>query len=101
MGLYTPRPAFTRRTGPTPARGPGSAALGALRFGSGLGRFGALAYVFSNANIPLANGAAPEIGDVTLALGQLLMGTFLLPFEIAGVLLLAAMIGAIVIAKET
>ncbi|HEX5417733.1 MAG TPA: NADH-quinone oxidoreductase subunit J [Chloroflexota bacterium] len=63
--------------------------------------FGALAYVFSNANIPLANGAAPEIGDVTLALGQLLMGTFLLPFEIAGVLLLAAMIGAIVIAKET
>jgi NADH:ubiquinone oxidoreductase subunit 6 (subunit J) len=33
-------------------------------------------------------------------LGQLLMGPFILPFEIAGLLLLAAMIGAIVLAKE-
>jgi NADH:ubiquinone oxidoreductase subunit 6 (subunit J) len=29
------------------------------------------------------------------------MGPFILPFEIAGLLLLAAMIGAIVIAKES
>jgi len=64
--------------------------------------FGSLAYVFSTAKIPVAGDlAAQGVGDVTLALGQLLMGTFLLPFEIAGVLLLAAMIGAIVIAKET
>jgi NADH-quinone oxidoreductase subunit J len=50
-------------------------------------------------------GPAPTVlaggQDVTLVLGQLLMGPFLLPFEIAGLLLLAAMIGAIVIARES
>lgn len=64
--------------------------------------FGSLAYVFSQANIPIAGNLATQgVTDTTLALGQLLMGTYILPFEIAGVLLLAAMIGAIVIAKES
>jgi NADH-quinone oxidoreductase subunit J len=38
--------------------------------------------------------------DLTPELGKALLGQWVLPFEIASVLLLAAMIGAIVIAKE-
>ena len=63
--------------------------------------FGSLAALVSQANIPQSDTASAGLGDVTLALGQLLMGPYLIPFEIAGVLLLVAMIGAIVIAKET
>lgn len=61
-----------------------------------------LALVFVRTSFPVAGNATPGgVADVTRALGQLLMGTFLLPFEIAGLLLLAAMIGAIVIARES
>ncbi len=43
----------------------------------------------------------PEIGGSnTAVLGELLMRDFLLPFEVVSVLLLAALIGAIVIAKK-
>jgi len=60
------------------------------------------ATVLSHAVFPISTAATPGgVADVTRTLGQLLMSTFLLPFEIAGVLLLAAMIGAIVIAKES
>lgn len=38
--------------------------------------------------------------DLTPALGTLMLGQWVLPFEIASVLLLAALIGAVVIAKE-
>jgi NADH:ubiquinone oxidoreductase subunit 6 (subunit J) len=38
--------------------------------------------------------------DLTPLLGTLMLGQWILPFEIASVLLLAALIGAIVIAKE-
>ena len=63
---------------------------------------GLLAYVLSRAEFPLSPATTPGgVVDVTRTLGQLLMGTFILPFEIAGVLLLAAMIGAIVIARES
>jgi NADH-quinone oxidoreductase subunit J len=48
---------------------------------------------------PLAEN--PEIGGSnTAALGELLMRDFILPFEVVSVLLLAALIGAIVIAKK-
>ncbi len=57
-----------------------------------------LASAVFGGTIPATPGA---VADVTKMLGQLLMSTFLVPFEIAGVLLLAAMIGAIVIAKES
>ncbi len=64
--------------------------------------FGTLLYVLSQATFPLSNLSAPGgVPNVTEALGQLLMGVYLLPFEIAGLLLLAAMIGAIVLAKES
>lgn len=45
--------------------------------------------------------ASPLPADATFALGQQLMGSFLVPFEAAGVLLLAAMVGAIVIGRES
>lgn len=62
---------------------------------------GILIAVLSQAKIPVSTAATPGgVSDVTTALGQLLMGPYLVPFEIAGLLLLAAMIGAIVIARE-
>ena len=61
-----------------------------------------MAVVLVRERFPVATVTAPGGGqDVTMVLGQLLMGPFLVPFEIAGLLLLAAMIGAIVIARET
>lgn len=70
--------------------------------GVGMLTLGTLVAVLTQSVIPVANVAQPSgRGDLTEQLGQLLMGPFLLPFEIAGVLLLAAMIGAIVIAKES
>lgn len=61
-----------------------------------------LGYVFLRTPFaPSPNASPGGIADVTKTLGELLMGSYLLPFEIAGILLLAAMIGAIVIARET
>jgi NADH:ubiquinone oxidoreductase subunit 6 (subunit J) len=64
--------------------------------------FSTLAFVLAQAAFPATTTATPGgVTDVTRTLGQLLMGPFILPFEIAGLLLLAAMVGAIVIAKES
>lgn len=41
-----------------------------------------------------------ETGDNTLAIGETLFSTYLFPFEVASLLLLVAMIGAIVLAKR-
>lgn len=63
---------------------------------------GLLVAVLSQATFKVSTSSMPGgVSDVTKALGQLLMGPYLVPFEIAGLLLLAAMIGAIVIARET
>ncbi|HLH74064.1 MAG TPA: NADH-quinone oxidoreductase subunit J [Chloroflexota bacterium] len=63
---------------------------------------GILLATFLESALPVSNLATPGgVTDVTRTLGELLMGPFLLPFEAAGLLLLAAMIGAIVIARET
>jgi len=43
---------------------------------------------------------APSVGDTALRLGQHFFSDFLLPFELASVLLLIAMIGAIVLARR-
>jgi NADH-quinone oxidoreductase subunit J len=45
------------------------------------------------------SGAAPP-ADAVAALGKTLMSTYVLPFEVASVLLLMALIGAIIIARE-
>lgn len=44
--------------------------------------------------------APPLAGDTTTALGEAIVGPFLLPFEVSSVLLLAALIGSIYIARE-
>jgi NADH:ubiquinone oxidoreductase subunit 6 (subunit J) len=41
----------------------------------------------------------PPVSTVSL-LGQELMGTYALPFEVAGVVLLVALVGAIIVARE-
>jgi len=43
---------------------------------------------------------APRAPATTAAIGQALLTTYLLPFEVASVLLLAAIVGAIVIARS-
>jgi NADH:ubiquinone oxidoreductase subunit 6 (subunit J) len=61
-----------------------------------------IGYVFLRTTFPpVATSSPGGVADVTKTLGELLMSSYLLPFEIAGILLLAAMIGAIVIARET
>ncbi len=49
-------------------------------------------------NYPVQNAAVPT--DILTQLGQILVGDFVLPFEVASVLLLAALVGAIYIARE-
>ena len=49
-------------------------------------------------NYPVQNAAVPV--DVLTQLGRALVGDFVLPFEVASVLLLAALVGAIYIARE-
>lgn len=53
--------------------------------------------------LSLGGGSQARAGidvDLVPRLGELMLGQWVLPFEIASVLLLAALIGAIVIAKE-
>jgi NADH:ubiquinone oxidoreductase subunit 6 (subunit J) len=57
-----------------------------------------LLYVVVTANWQVSD--APTITDAIAALGKTLMGTYVLPFEVASVLLLMALIGSIVIARE-
>jgi NAD(P)H-quinone oxidoreductase subunit 6 len=46
------------------------------------------------------SGQPPPRPETTSALGQLLLTTHVLPFEVASVLLLAAMVGAIILARR-
>jgi NADH-quinone oxidoreductase subunit J len=48
----------------------------------------------------VVHSAAPGPYDTLRLLSQGLLGTYLFPFEVASVLLLAALVGAIVLAKE-
>ena len=66
--------------------------LGAALVGAGL-----VAVVVRTTDLPLA-AVAPD--GTTAPLGEALMTRFVLPFEIASVLLTAALIGAVVIALE-
>lgn len=57
-----------------------------------------LLYVVVTAQWQVSQLETPS--DVITALGQALMSTYVLPFEVASVLLLMALIGAIVVARE-
>jgi NADH-quinone oxidoreductase subunit J len=62
--------------------------------------FGLMVFAVTNTAFPVST-AAP-LDSTTSALGQMMLGDngYALPLEIAGVLLLAAIIGAIVMARE-
>jgi NADH:ubiquinone oxidoreductase subunit 6 (subunit J) len=48
----------------------------------------------------MQSGYQPEIKGTSLELGELLMTSFILPFEVAGILLLVAVMGAALIARK-
>jgi len=68
------------------------AALGSLVL------FGVLGWLVYNANWPVIESAVPE-EPITL-MGVELLSTYVVPFEIASVLLLAALVGSILIGRE-
>ena len=70
----------------------GWSALGAVLL------FVALGLILIRVNWPVVEAAVPE--ETISILGQDLMGTYLLPFEVASVLLLVALVGSIIIARE-
>jgi NADH:ubiquinone oxidoreductase subunit 6 (subunit J) len=67
-------------------------ALAALVF------FGVLGWLVYSANWPVVEGAVPQ--DPIMLMGQELLSTYVVPFEIASVLLLAGLVGAILIGRE-
>jgi NADH-quinone oxidoreductase subunit J len=87
---------FLNPTTPEPRRKLwwGFASLGALLLA------GALAALLSNGEPPADPVAATEIFGSPEMLGKSLFTEFVLPFEIASVLLLVAIIGAVVLAKR-
>ena len=60
--------------------------------------FVALSLILIQVNWPVVEAAVPE--ETISILGQDLMGTYLVPFEVASVLLLVALVGSIIIARE-
>lgn len=70
----------------------GWSALGAVLL------FVALGVILFQVNWPVVEAAVPK--ETISALGQDLMGRYLVPFEVASVLLLVALVGSIIIARE-
>ncbi len=63
--------------------------------------FGELLYIFArNVELPPTAATAVAVETNTRAIGRVLLVNYLVPFEIASVLLLVAMVGAIVLAKR-
>ncbi len=61
-----------------------------------------LAVVLWQVQWPVADAAALNAPNTSLGqLGQELMGPYMIPFEVASVLLLVALVGAVVLARET
>ena len=60
--------------------------------------FAVLGFVLLRVNWPVVEAAVPD--ESISILGQKLMSTYALPFEVASVLLLVALVGSIIIARE-
>jgi len=60
--------------------------------------FATLAFIIARVDWPVTQAAPPA--DAIPQLGEELMSTYLLPFEVASVLLLVALVGAVMIARE-
>jgi NADH:ubiquinone oxidoreductase subunit 6 (subunit J) len=71
-----------------------------LGLGVAVAMFAALAYVLLSVTWPVTVKEAPQ--DAIVQLGQALVdqNQFLLPFEVASVLLLVALVGSVIIARE-
>ncbi|HEX5033976.1 MAG TPA: NADH-quinone oxidoreductase subunit J [bacterium] len=65
---------------------------------SALGLFLALGYILTRPKLPVANLPA-GFGEVA-ALGREMFGPWVVPFELAGILLTVALIGAVLLAKR-
>jgi len=61
----------------------------------------ALLVLFSGSEPPAGPAVAPEVFGSPVTLAKSLFTDFVLPFEIASVLLLAAIVGAVVLAKRS
>jgi len=57
-----------------------------------------LVVVLVRVNWPIVETAVP--GDAITILGKELMSTYVVPFEVASILLLVALVGSIIIARE-
>jgi len=60
---------------------------------------GALCAVFSITDWKIVHGATP-VASTTASIGELFMTTYLLPFEIASIVLLVALVGAAFLARK-
>ena len=91
------------RPGPTDLKGPVGLIVGVLLAGGLLVQLLGLRHVAPPPGLALAPGvmarAAAEQGMVP-AVARPLFGTYLVPFEITSILLLAAIVGAVVLAKR-
>lgn len=63
-----------------------------------IGLFIVLGWIMYSVQWPVSGQAAPS--DPITLIGQELLSTFVIPFEIASVLLLVALVGAIIIGRE-
>lgn len=61
---------------------------------------GVLVSMSLGVNWPVQEQLSPATVDYAVELGKAFMGPYILPFEVAGVVLLVALVGAIVIARE-
>ncbi|HBY99024.1 MAG TPA: NADH-quinone oxidoreductase subunit J [Chloroflexi bacterium] len=61
---------------------------------------GVLVIIGITVNWPVQAQFAPATADYAVELGKAFMGPYILPFEVASVVLLVALVGAIVIARE-
>jgi NADH-quinone oxidoreductase subunit J len=91
------------RPGPTDLKGPVGLIVGVLLAGGLLVQLLGLRHVAPSPGLALAPGvmarAAAEQGMVP-TVARPLFGTYLVPFEITSILLLAAIVGAVVLAKR-
>jgi len=91
------------RPGVSDLRGPGGVLLAALLAGGLFAELGALRGTVPPQDLTLASGAldaAEQVQGIVGVVARPLFTTYLIPFEIASVLLLAAIVGAVVLAKR-
>ncbi|MBI4126539.1 MAG: NADH-quinone oxidoreductase subunit J, partial [Deltaproteobacteria bacterium] len=84
--------------------GPSGLKARVIRFRKVIGAFAAVYLAgisFLILSRPMSTGTAPVIVEITpKAIGELMLTRYMVPFEVASVLLLAAVVGAVVMGKK-